>query len=61
MQATFRDVADFVKMKADPYFQEKVAPDHENFADTVRSKMTVGWIEHHILDNKVLANEVAVN
>jgi hypothetical protein len=25
-------------MKADPFFREKVAPDHENFADTKRSK-----------------------
>ena len=38
VQATFRDIEDFVKMKADPFFQEKVTPDHENFADTVRSK-----------------------
>jgi hypothetical protein len=38
VQATFKDIQDFVKMKADPFFKEKVAPDHENFADTVRSK-----------------------
>ena len=38
VQATFRDVKDFVRMKSDPFFQEKVTPDHENFADTVRSK-----------------------
>lgn len=38
VQATFRDIEDFVRMKADPYYKEKVAPDHENFADTKRSK-----------------------
>ncbi len=38
VQATFRDIEDFVKMKADPFFKEKVAPDHENFADTQRSR-----------------------
>lgn len=38
VQATFRDIEDFVRMKADPFFREKVAPDHENFADTKRSK-----------------------
>lgn len=38
VQATFRDVKDFVRMKSDPFFKEKVTPDHENFADTVRSK-----------------------
>ena len=41
VQATFRDVKDFVRMKADPFFKEKVTPDHENFADTVRSKYVV--------------------
>ncbi|PMD57494.1 uncharacterized protein K444DRAFT_564907 [Hyaloscypha bicolor E] len=54
VQATFRDIEDFVRMKADPFFREKVAPDHENFADTKRSKMTVGWIEHHIMENKLV-------
>jgi hypothetical protein len=65
-----------VAMKKDPFFMEKVTPDHENFADTKRSKwvlnlrnewglgrgnanylmdrMTVGWIEHHIVDNKLV-------
>ena len=38
VQATFRDIADFVAMKKDPFFMEKVTPDHENFADTKRSK-----------------------
>jgi hypothetical protein len=38
VQATFKDIQDFVNMKADPFFKEKVAPDHENFADTTRSK-----------------------
>lgn len=41
VQATFKDIQDFVKMKADPFFREKVAPDHENFADTVRSKYVI--------------------
>lgn len=41
VQATFRDVADFVRMKNDPFFKEKVAPDHENFADTQRSKYEI--------------------
>jgi hypothetical protein len=38
VQAIFRDIADFVAMKKDPFFMEKVTPDHENFADTKRSK-----------------------
>ena len=36
--AVFPDVQCFVRMKADPYFKEKVMPDHENFADTKRSR-----------------------
>lgn len=38
VQVMFRNVEDFVRMKADPFFKEKVTPDHENFADTKRSK-----------------------
>lgn len=34
----FRDVQDFVNMKQDPYFISAITPDHENFADTKRSK-----------------------
>lgn len=36
--AVFPDVDNFVRMKADPYYKEKVMPDHENFADTKRSR-----------------------
>lgn len=38
VQCHFRDVNDFVRMKADPFYKETVMPDHENFADTTRSK-----------------------
>lgn len=38
VQFFFDDVEDFVRMKADPHFLAKVAPDHENFADTTRSQ-----------------------
>ncbi|KAJ5948879.1 hypothetical protein N7454_002186 [Penicillium verhagenii] len=37
IQIFFDDVEDFARMKADPFFLSKVAPDHENFADTKRS------------------------
>ena len=36
--ATFPDVENFVRMKADPFYQKYIAPDHENFADTRASK-----------------------
>ncbi len=38
VQVLFRDVEDFVRMKKDPYYVETVMPDHERFADTVRSR-----------------------
>ncbi|MCJ1423846.1 hypothetical protein MMC29_001731 [Sticta canariensis] len=61
VQAVFKDVEDFVRMKADPLWREVVAPDHENFADTKRSCMTVGWVEDHILDGKVVEYTNACN
>lgn len=38
VQCRFRSVDDFVRMKQDPFYREHVMPDHENFADTKRSK-----------------------
>ncbi|EON65342.1 hypothetical protein W97_04580 [Coniosporium apollinis CBS 100218] len=38
VQIVFKDVDDFVRMKADPHFMKSVTPDHEKFADTKRSK-----------------------
>ena len=38
VQAVFKDVEDFVRMKADPYYRDVVALDHEKFADTTRSR-----------------------
>lgn len=37
----FRDIEDFVRMKADPYYIEHVMPDHEKFADTKRSRYVI--------------------
>ncbi|KAL6898471.1 EthD domain-containing protein [Trichoderma evansii] len=50
VQFVFRNMEDFLRMKADPRFLEKVAPDHKNFADTLRSTMTIGYFEE-FLDN----------
>ncbi|KAF8428552.1 EthD domain-containing protein [Tirmania nivea] len=50
----FSDIEAFVNMKRDPYFMKSVAPDHEKFADTTRSKMTIGWVEEHIRDGKAV-------
>lgn len=38
VQCMFRSVDDFVRMKKDPFYLERVMDDHERFADTIRSK-----------------------
>lgn len=52
--AVFPDVENFIRMKADPLYIAYCIPDHEKFADTKRSKMTIGWIEDHVRDGKVV-------
>ncbi|CAJ2509015.1 Uu.00g140410.m01.CDS01 [Anthostomella pinea] len=37
VQFVFRKLEDFRRMKADPEFLAKIAPDHAKFADTTRS------------------------
>ncbi|KAG5655178.1 hypothetical protein KAF25_001951 [Fusarium avenaceum] len=54
VQFVFKDIMDFQRMKADPRFLEKVAPDHVRFADTKRSTMTVGYFEEFVSDGKVV-------
>ncbi|KAJ5703180.1 hypothetical protein N7488_010728 [Penicillium malachiteum] len=55
IQIFFDDVEDFVRMKADPDWRTKVMPDHENFADTTRSQMTIGIVQNLLVDGN-LAN-----
>ena len=38
VNAVFPDAQNVVRMKADPIFIEQLVPDHENFADTKRSR-----------------------
>jgi len=54
IQVDFPDVENFVRMKQDPVYVEKVMPDHENFADTKRSRMAVGWSENHVAEGKAM-------
>ncbi|KAL2863147.1 EthD domain-containing protein [Aspergillus lucknowensis] len=56
VQIFFDDVEDFVRMKADPYFLATVTPDHENFADTKRSRMTIGVVHDLLVDGKAVRN-----
>jgi hypothetical protein len=53
-QVVFESVDDYKRMKDDPWYKEHLVGDHENFADTKRSKMTIGWITEFIRDNQVV-------
>ncbi|KAK0509425.1 hypothetical protein JMJ35_007819 [Cladonia borealis] len=53
-QVVFEDIEDYVRMKEDAFYLERVRGDHENFADTKRSRMTIGWIEEFIVDGKAV-------
>ena len=44
VNVVFPDVENFVRMKMDPYYIEKVLPDHENYADTARSRYGRPWV-----------------
>ncbi|KAL2188018.1 hypothetical protein L209DRAFT_724569 [Thermothelomyces heterothallicus CBS 203.75] len=51
-QVVFRDIEDYKRMKQDPWYKEHLVGDHEKFADTKRSKMTIGWVEEYVRDGK---------
>ncbi|TVY20482.1 Monooxygenase mdpK [Lachnellula arida] len=47
-QVVFESIEDYKKMKEDPYYKKYLFNDHENFADTQNSMMTIGWIEEWV-------------
>jgi hypothetical protein len=53
-QVVFKSVDDYKKMKEDPWYKEHLVGDHEKFADTNRSMMTIGWITEYIRDGEVV-------
>ncbi|KAF2196414.1 hypothetical protein GQ43DRAFT_383369 [Delitschia confertaspora ATCC 74209] len=53
-QVVFKSLDDYKRMKEDPYYKEHLMHDHENFADTRRSMITIGWIEEFIRDGEVV-------
>ncbi|KAJ9656511.1 hypothetical protein H2201_008524 [Coniosporium apollinis] len=52
-QVVFQSLEHYKAMKADPYYKEHLFNDYENFADTKRSLMTIGWIEEWTNDGQV--------
>lgn len=53
-QVVFHSVDDYKRMKQDPWYKEHLQGDHEKFADTKRSMMTIGWITELINDGVVV-------
>ncbi|KAF4983497.1 hypothetical protein F66182_17063 [Fusarium sp. NRRL 66182] len=53
-QVVFKDIEHYKRMKQDPWYKEHLIGDHEKFADTQRSMMTIGWIEEFVRDGEVV-------
>ncbi|KAF3399331.1 hypothetical protein DPV78_007052 [Talaromyces pinophilus] len=53
-QVVFNSIEDYKRMKQDPWYREHLVGDHEKFADTKKSRMTIGWIEEFIRDGEVV-------
>jgi hypothetical protein len=53
-QVVFKSVDDYRRMKDDPWYREHLVGDHEKFADTKNSKMTIGWITEFIRDGQAV-------
>ncbi|KFY50147.1 hypothetical protein V496_09561 [Pseudogymnoascus sp. VKM F-4515 (FW-2607)] len=53
-QVIFESLEDYKRMKEDPWYKEHLISDHENFADTKRSMMTIGWVEEFVRDGEAV-------
>jgi hypothetical protein len=55
VQIVFRDLEDYLRVRADPFFVDVVGPDHANFADSERTRFVTGWFEVHVTDGNVVS------
>ncbi|CRG86683.1 hypothetical protein PISL3812_03693 [Talaromyces islandicus] len=53
-QVVFQSVDHYKMMKEDPWYKKYLVGDHEKFADTQKSMMTIGWITDYIIDGEVV-------
>nr|ANM86411.1 hypothetical protein [Cladonia uncialis subsp. uncialis]AUW31244.1 hypothetical protein [Cladonia uncialis subsp. uncialis] len=53
-QVVFSDLEDYKKLKDDPWYHDHLMGDHEKFADTRKSKITIGWIEEFVREGVVV-------
>ncbi|KAL7941083.1 EthD domain-containing protein [Trichoderma barbatum] len=54
VQVRFSNIEQFMALKEDPEYKRVIFADHNNFADTKRSKMTIGWIRDFLRDGVLL-------
>ncbi|KAI0016489.1 hypothetical protein F4780DRAFT_783188 [Xylariomycetidae sp. FL0641] len=54
-QIRFPNIQCFIDFRNDPFYKEKVKADHDVFTDPGKVVMSVGWVEDHIIDGKVVA------
>ncbi|KAI1197714.1 hypothetical protein F5X97DRAFT_170893 [Nemania serpens] len=53
-QVVFKSLRDYKTFKEDPEYKRRLFGDHEKFADTKRSMMTIGWISQFIDGNAIV-------
>ena len=53
-QVVFKSVEHYKSMKEDPWYKQHLVGDHEKFADTKKSMMTIGWITDFIRDGEAV-------
>ena len=54
IQVVFKDLDDYMSVKDDPHYKQVVMPDHEHFADPVRTTMATGWFEKHVASGQAV-------
>lgn len=53
-QVVFESVDHYKAMKGDPFYKKYLFNDHDQFADTRKTRMTIGWIVEHVRDGEVV-------
>ncbi|KAF2429267.1 hypothetical protein EJ08DRAFT_591024 [Tothia fuscella] len=53
-QVVFESIEDYKRIKQDPWYKQHLMHDHENFADTKKSMMTIGFIQEFVRDGEVV-------
>ncbi|KAI0517870.1 EthD domain-containing protein [Xylaria bambusicola] len=54
VQIQFRDIDQFIALKADPEYKRALFADHEKFADTKRTRMTIGYVRDFLRDGMLV-------